>query len=153
MEILLSAEMYGKAEELFDELCERCSARLSLLKDKSYGDELTVISIISIIMPDEIFEEGDYRERILFRKKKHNADVQLRIPWKSFIICNPEDRKRLYVDHIIRSIVVLKGRVSPNFEMERLLSDVRSALTDDDLGIPGRKRQLRCYNKYRITLV
>ena len=131
MEILLGAELYGRAEEVFDELCEKCAAGLSLLKDKSYGDELTVISVISIIMPDEIFDEGDCRERIIFRKKKHSADVQLRISWKSFIICKPEDRKRLYVDHIIRAIAVLKGRVSKHFEMDRLLSDVRSVLTDD----------------------
>ena len=133
MEIFLGAELYGRAEELFDELCEKCSAGLSLLKDKSYGDELVDIGIISIIMPEEFFEDGWHQERILFQRKQHGADVRLRIPYKSFIICKPEVRRQLYVEHIIHSIAVLKGRVSKHFEMDRLLSDVRSVLTEESV--------------------
>ena len=131
MHIFLSAELYGKAGGLFTPLCRECSAKLKLLEDRSYGDELVDIGIISIIMPEEFFEDGGYRERILFQRKQHGADVRLRIPYKSFIICKPEVRRQLYVDHIIHSIAVLKGRVSKHFEMDRLLSDVRSVLTDD----------------------
>ena len=140
MKIFLSAELYGKAGGLFTPLCRECSAKLKLLEDKSYGDELVDIGIISIIMPEEFFEDGGYRERILFQRKQHSADVRLRIPYKSFIICKPEVRRQLYVDHIIRSIAVLKGRVSKHFEMDRLLSDVRSVLTDDNSGSNSRKR-------------
>ena len=135
MHIFLSAELYGKAGGLFTPLCRECSAKLKLLEDRSYGDELVDIGIISIIMPEEFFEDGGYRERILFQRKQHGADVRLRIPYKSFIICKPEVRRQLYVEHIIHSIAVLKGRVSKHFEMDRLLSDVRSVLTSDGASI------------------
>ena len=131
MHFFLSSETYGLAATFWRPLEAAFSKSLLSLEETSYGDELTSISIISIILPSEFYSDGGYKERRLFHRKTRDADIRLRIDYHSFVCAKPEQRRELYADNIINSILTLKKKVSPVFQFDRLLSDVATALDFD----------------------
>ena len=128
MNFFLSSITSGPATSRWRPLEQEFSQKLSLLKDSFYGDELTEICIISIILPEEFLEEEGWRERKLFHRKTQDADIRLKIDYRSFVYTTPEKRRALYKRHIIDSILTLKNKVSKAYQFEQLLADVESAL-------------------------
>lgn len=134
MVIFLSAELYGKADSLWSNLERKYQRRLDALQNKTYGEELDHISIISIIMPEEFFEDGGWPERKLFKRKTKEADIRLRIDYKSFIRAKPEQREQIYKEHIIQSIETLRHKVSKAYKFDELIHDVTELLSTNRSG-------------------
>lgn len=128
MDFFLSCEGYAPGITYWDPLQKEYSAKLAELKEEFYGDELTSIAIISIILPTDFFTEGGYRERSLIHHKSCDADIRLRVDFDAFVHATPEQRRKMYKQHVLNSIVTLKRKLSKNFEFERLLSDVAAKL-------------------------
>lgn len=124
MEFFLSAELYGKAGCLWRLLAQEFQKKLDCLADKTYGEELVDIGIISIIMPEEFFEDNGYPERKLFKRKTKEADIRLRINYKKFICSSPDQRRQMYIDHIIQSLETLRHKVSKDYKFDDLINDV-----------------------------
>lgn len=70
MDIFLSAEIEGSATSKWFKLQKEFSETLKKLNGNNYGASLTSIAIISIIMREEFFEDGAYKESIIIREKK-----------------------------------------------------------------------------------
>jgi len=41
---------------------------------------------------------------------------------------NEEERKQIYIDHIVRSIETLRHKVSKNYRFDELIADVNNVL-------------------------
>lgn len=130
METFLSAETESKAASKWFELQKKFSLVLLELKEKNYGEDLICIGIISILLPDEYFEDGAYKERRYYNKKRKAADIRLRINHKEFVKANKEKRKRMYIDHILDSIRAAGEKAGTGFDLERLLLDVERILSE-----------------------
>ena len=128
MDIFLSCEGYAPAITYWTPLEKEFTAKLSELKDVHYGEELTSIAIITILLPPEFFAEGGYPERRLFHRKTRDADIRLRMDFHAFVRAKPEKRRELYRQHILDSILTLKGKVSRDYLFEQLLTDVSEKL-------------------------
>ena len=130
MDIFLSAELDSLASSRWFPLQKEFRRKLSCLEQKFYGDELTSVAIISIIMDPKYFEDGGYKERILYRRRTSEADVRLRIPWKEFVFSKPDLRRKIYINHILESIEVLRTRVGSQFKLDELKKDIYLLLND-----------------------
>ena len=128
MDIFLSAEAEGPATGKWFVLQKDFSAALSCLKSRHYGDDLISIAIISILMRDEFFAGGCYKERVYYSRKRKDADVRLRIDYNAFIKASKENQKEIYIDHILESIRVAGSKAGPLFQTERLVTDVKELL-------------------------
>ena len=104
--------------------------RLELLKDKNFGEELSSISIISVIMSDEYIE--GYPERKLFQRKQKSADIRLHIDFNKFVRSKPEVRRQMYVQHILDSIDTLRNKVSKDYKFDELYNDVKNILIAEE---------------------
>lgn len=124
MDIFLSAEIEGSATSKWFKLQKEFSETLKKLNGNNYGASLTSIAIISIIMREEFFEDGAYKERKYYNKRKKEADIRLRINYKKFIIAKEDERRKIYIDHILESIRVAGEKAGPDFHLDELLSDV-----------------------------
>ena len=82
MEIFLGAEIEGPATSKWFDLQKEFSELLGELKDENYGDSLTSIGIITILMHPEFFEGEGYKERRYYSRKNKEADIRLRIKRK-----------------------------------------------------------------------
>lgn len=130
MDFFLGAEGCAPGTTFWRPLEREFSKKLEILKDSYYGDELTKISIISIILPPEYFSDGGFKERRVFFRKTHDADIRLRIDYHSFVYAKPSERREIYKQNIVDSIMTLKRKVSKKYLFNQLLSDVDSALNN-----------------------
>ena len=103
---------------------------LKHLEPSSYGTGLNSIAIISIILPDSFFDNGGYKERKLYKRKSQEADIRLRLDYRSFLFASDEQRIRIYTKHILTSLKTLDGKVDSSFNLAKLLDDVEAAFAD-----------------------
>lgn len=130
MRIFLGAELYGKAGSRWFQLQKEFSEKIKKLEINEYDSELDNISIISIIMPDDFFADGAYKERKYFNRKDKYIDIRLKIDYKSFVSGNKTVSRKLYIDHILSAFDVVANKVGPAFQMQKLLADVKNLLID-----------------------
>ena len=110
------------------EVCNGFFSQRRRVRARNYGDELTHIYIISIILPPEYFTDGGFKERKIFFRKTHDADIRLRIDYHSFVYAKPDKRREIYKQHIIDSIMTLQRKVSKAYLFDQLVSDVAAVL-------------------------
>ena len=128
MEIFLGAEIEGPATSKWFDLQKEFSELLEELKDENYGDSLTSIGIISILMHPEYFEGEGYKERRYYSRKNKEADIRLRINYTDFVNANNETRKGIYISHILEAITIAGNKAGDGFDLNRLLFDVQRLL-------------------------
>ena len=134
MEIFLGAEIEGPAAGKWFVLQKEFSRSLLSIEDRCYGDDLLSIGVISIVMRDKYFEQGGYKERLYYNKKNKEADIRLRINYNRFIKCNYDERREMYIDHILRSIQIAGKKAGDTFDLNRLLFDVENLLRVEKIG-------------------
>lgn len=130
MTFFLSCEAYSSGATLLMRYHNLTEYRLKALLECSYGQELTHISLITIMMPKEFYEDGGWKERTLFQKKSHSADLRLRLNYQEFLCATPERRAILYCNHILKSLEALRRKVSRDYQFDALLHDVQTHLSD-----------------------
>ena len=128
MTFFLSCEAQSGGAGLLMRYHQLTQPRLNILSDRCYGQELTEIAIITIFVSDELSEDGGWRERKLFQRKNHSADLRLRLNYREFLSATPEHRATLYCTHILDSIESLRRKVSRNFQFDVLIQDIRTIL-------------------------
>ena len=97
------------------------------LENNDYEKDVEDFGIIPIIMKfgDEMDGEVWYKERLLFKKKKKEADIRLRIDYDTFVKGDNQTKKLLLIDNIIKSIEALSKKTK-DFKAEELISDILS---------------------------
>ena len=128
MEIFLSAEIAGAAHGKWFLLQKEFTPLLKTLESKNYGETLTSIGIITILMPDQYFEDSGYKERRYYSKKTREADIRLRISYNAFLNATSEEARKIYADHILQSIRIAGEKAGKEFDLERLIGDVQALL-------------------------
>lgn len=130
MDIFLSAEIEGPITNKWFNLQKIFSEKLRKINDRNYGDNLTSIAVISILMREQFFEDGGYKERKYYSVKRKEADIRLRIDYKDFMKASAEKREMIYRNHILESIQIAGEKAGKGFDTKRLLSDVEKILSE-----------------------
>ena len=131
MKIFLGAELEGAAGNKWFVLQKEFNKKLLSLDNKNYGDELIHIGIISIIMREEFFVDGAYKERRHINRKTKTTDIRLRIDYNKFVKSSNETRRQLYIEHITEAIRISGEKAGKTFETERLIEDVLVLLNEN----------------------
>ena len=93
MEIYLSSETEGRADSLLLPIRNMVDSPLDDIRKNEYGSALTSVGVFAIIMKEEMYDSGGYCERQYYSKVRKEADIRLRLNYKSF--CNAEPEKRV----------------------------------------------------------
>lgn len=128
MEIFLGAESEGPATSKWFILQKEFTPLLKPLKSNNYGDALTNIGIISILLRDQYFEGGGYKERRYYSKKNKEADIRIKMDYHKFLRANSEAARKMYIEHILESISIAGKKAGKGFDLDRLLFDVQNLL-------------------------
>ena len=86
MEIYLSSETEGRADSLLLPIRNMVDSLLDDIRKNEYGSALTSVGVFAIIMKEEMYDSGGYCERQYYSKVRKEADIRLRLNYKSF--CN-----------------------------------------------------------------
>lgn len=128
----LGAELEGKAHIYWFELQKEIQPLLDRLENVSYGEELTSIGVISTILKKETWERGWEKEKKYYSKKRKEADIRLRIDYNKFVRAKKEERRKIYIEHILESVRVAGEKAKGNFNVEGLITDIKNILYEEN---------------------
>ena len=123
-----SPAYYTQKFGINDELYSLSKQISNSVQKKQYSDVINTIGIVPIIAPQELLDEGLWKEKVHVSKPYQFADVQLRINYDEFINANNEEKRELFIKNIIDSIRAVGKKVRKTFQAEELISDILSAL-------------------------
>ena len=129
MKFFLSGEIDESVSMQFQDARSVVQVKLEkFLRDRSYGNEVNELNIIPIIvdLPEEMDEQGWYKERKLFKRATHSSDFRLRINHQDFLNGNDKQRICLLVENIITAIDILSTRAKKDFDHANLKKDILS---------------------------
>jgi len=130
MKIFLGAELEGRAGSKWFKLQKTFSSKLGNIADLNYGESLTNIAIISIIVREEFFEGGGYKERRYYSKIRKEADIRLRINYHDFVIADDVTREEIYISHILEAVSIAGKKAGKGFNIKRLIADIEECLRE-----------------------
>ena len=128
MKIFLSAETEGPAANKWFLLQKEFTPLLQSLNEKTYGETLNSIGIISILLRNKYLEDGWHKERKYYSKKNKEADIRIKMDYQKFLRANNAEARKMYVDHILESISIAGQKAGNDFNLEQLLLDVQKVL-------------------------
>lgn len=131
MKFFMSSESDGRYDD-FEEPLRIISNEIEdtikpFIEERSYGEDVTDISIISVIIKPDLAKEGWFKERVLFKRKAKDADLRLRIDYDKFVKGNDETKRLLLIDNIMKSIEKLSVKTK-DFDSKKLQEDILSIL-------------------------
>ena len=130
MEIYLSSETEGRADSLLLPIRNMVDSLLDDIRKNEYGSALTSVGVFAIIMKEEMYDSGGYCERQYYSKVRKEADIRLRLNYKSFCNAEAEKRVELYKQHVSRALEIAANKAKiadPEFQRDKLICDVRQA--------------------------
>lgn len=110
MEIYLSSETEGRADSLLLPIRNMVDLLLDDIRKNEYGSALTSVGVFAIIMKEEMYDSGGYCERQYYSKVRKEADIRLRLNYKSFCNAEPEKRVELYEQHVSRALEIAANK-------------------------------------------
>lgn len=103
------------------------------LQDKNtikarYGKEFESIAIIPSCVSDKVWQSLGWKERVLVRRKRREADIRLKMDYDQFCKADYKKKKALFVDVLIKSIRILQEESKADFYGEVLIQDIIHAV-------------------------
>lgn len=136
MELFLTIEAQNATESGLAKIMWDTTKQLNFITERNagledvdnYGTEFRSISIIPSCICKEWLDSLGWKERKQIWRKKQGADIRLWMDYERFINETPEIKRLMYIDIIIKSIMVVQERSKGDFRGNDLINDILKAL-------------------------
>lgn len=109
--LFFSAEAKSPAGKYLMDLISPIEVEFNEKFSNKYSvDKLNNITIVFICTDEEMLSQGFFKERHYISWKQKYADIRLMIPYVSFVHANPEIKKKMMWDVILRALDYLRER-------------------------------------------
>lgn len=100
------SEKYGVDNDVY-RYCQNC---YMFFLDKEYSEMLNIIGIIPLIVPQELYSQGKYKERVEFIANNSCAAVYIKIDFDKYLVANSDGKILLMKDAILRAAKKIKSK-------------------------------------------
>lgn len=136
MELFITIEAQNATDNGLFEIFRDINQQLSFVTDKNseleninnYGNEFRLISVIPSCMDDDYWNASGWKERRQIWRKKKEADIRLRMDYNRFIEETVENKRLMFIDIIVKSIRIVQEKSISDFQGEKLIEDILTAL-------------------------
>lgn len=136
MKLFITIEAQNAIESGLADILKETLCALDFLTNKekdlenidNYGTEFREIAIIPTCVNDEYWDGLGWKERKQIWRKKREADIRLRMDYERFNNETQRNKRLLFIDVIIKSIRVVQEKSKGDFEGNKLIRDILSAL-------------------------
>lgn len=137
MTFWFGGELDHRIAEAFRPVRTRVERRLNArCQDRDYGDAVTKIAIIPMILGPEFLEGRT--ERRLWQRKERAADYRTIIDFQKFSVADDAQRERLLLMNVVGAIRHLQTKTGERLRGDNLLADISAefglTLTEDHNG-------------------
>jgi len=109
---------YGINEEVY----HYCQKLHDFFKDKEYSSTMTIIGINPIVAPQEIYDQGLWKEKVQIISLKTCAIINIRMDFDCYYHANNDEKIELIKQMIIKAVKKIKTK--GNFDFERFKNDL-----------------------------
>jgi Immunity protein 44 len=136
MQLFMTIEAQGDAGEilriiLWDTICKLdfiTNEDGNLEEIDNYGTEFQSIGVIPSCMDDGFWDALGWKERKQIWRKKKEADIRLRMDYERFVRETPDNQRLLFIDIIVKSILVVQEKSKGDFRGHDLIKDILKTL-------------------------
>ena len=107
-----------------DDVYRYCQRLYEFFKDKEYSETLSVIGIVSIIAPKELYKQGMWKERTQIVSLGSCAIINIRMDFESYYKADSNEKIELIKEMIVKAVKKIKARCK--FDWERFRDDLLS---------------------------
>ena len=137
VELFLTIEAQNATESGLADIMWDTKCQLKFVTDKdaglvninNYGTEFVSIGIIPSCLSQKFTDALGWKERKQIWRKKKEADIRLFMDYERFIKEPPEIKRLMYIDIIIKSIMVVQEKSQGDFKGKELIKDILKALS------------------------
>lgn len=120
---------YGVIDEIYD-LCKMISTTIDV---KRYTDCIDTIGIVPIIAPESVIKQGLCKEVKKVSLPYRMAAISLHTDYIEFYEATLEEKKKIILDNILRSLKVVKRRLKDEFNYDQMEYDIISCVTQMEI--------------------
>lgn len=125
MELWTSGEIQSDVGDDYRKIRNQAEQAVNALFSKNdYGSGLNRWVYMAII---KAVETDDFKEIQRFNKKKKEVEFRLRIKHKDFLNASYDEKKKLFLESLLRSIQIMPEIGIKDFDFERLSNDIQKA--------------------------
>ena len=117
-------EHYGINKEVY----HYCQKLHEFFKDKEYSSTMTIIGINPIVAPQEIYDQGLWKEKVQIISLGTCAIINIRIDFDCYYHANNDEKIELIKQMIIKAVKKIKTK--GNFDFERFKNDLLNEYGD-----------------------
>ena len=111
MELNINSPIYYKnIYGVDDEVYWMCREICKFVEEKEYGKLVNRIGISPIVAPDELIENGEWKEHTKYAIKSNLIIVKRHINYNKYVNASMEEKKKLIVGNILKSVKSVKGK-------------------------------------------
>lgn len=108
-----------------DEVYRFCRAVYSYFKDREYSDTLHTIGIMPVVAPQELYDQGKWKERVQMLNYNAYASIMIRMDFDSYYHADSSEKILLVRDMIFKAIKKVKSR--GHFDVQKFMEDFLQA--------------------------
>lgn len=115
---------YSKHYELDKEIIDICNDISLYMQKKSYSNIINRIEVFPVVAPQELLDEGLWKEWVKVSKGINRATSFKHIDYNSYINGTVEERKKLTIQCVIEAIWDIKKKSGTKFNAEQFEKDL-----------------------------
>ncbi len=121
-----SPSYYKNVYGVDDEIYGMCQDIYCFLKDKQYSEIIDTIGICPIIAPDDLIQQGKWREETVYDIPYKLIIVKRHIDYNKYVNATVDQKKKMIVANILCSVKSIKNKGKIDFA--RFEKDILSFL-------------------------
>jgi len=110
-----SPSYYKNIHGVDDEIYWLCRKISNFVSDKSYSELVDRIGMTPIVAPAELIKKGKWKEETKYAIKSNLIIVKRHIDYDKYVKGSIEEKKKLMVGNILKSIKDVKGKGKLNY--------------------------------------
>ena len=127
MELNINSPIYYKEHYgIDDEVYRFCQRTYLFFKGKEYSNTLHIIGIVPIIVPQEIYESENYKEKVKFLGNKSVVSVEIKMDFDNYHNANSSEKIKQTKEMILKMVERIKTKV--DFDFNSFKNDLMSLL-------------------------
>ena len=124
-----SPAYFTQRNGVIDEIYDLCKIISNTIDVKKYIDCIDTIGITPIIAPDDVIKQGLGEEEKTISLPYRMAVISLHTDYTKFCGASIEQKKKIVLDNIFRSLKVVKGRLKDKFNYDQMERDIISCVS------------------------
>lgn len=93
-----------------DDVYRYCQKLYTFFKDKQYSDSLSIIGIMPVVAPKELYEAGQWKESVKLIGSAACAIITIRLDFESYYSADSKGKIVLTRDAVLKAVKKIKSK-------------------------------------------